>query len=153
MAKKKRTAPKKRGPAKPAWAGAKTEVPPIKNSPKSAGNAAPRRSLFRRLRLPLAGAALIAAAAAVFFLTRPSSVPVVRDGRMNLVLVTLDTTRADRLGSYGYPGGRTPNLDALAQGGVRFANAYSQVPLTLPSHASIMSGQYPFAHGVHNNGA
>lgn len=153
MAKKKRTAPKKRGPAKPAAAGAKTEVPPIKNSPKSAGNAALRRSLFHRLRLPLAGAALIAAAAAVFFLTRPSSIPVVRDGRMNLVLVTLDTTRADRIGSYGYPGGRTPNLDALAQGGVRFANAYSQVPLTLPSHASIMSGQYPFAHGVHNNGA
>jgi arylsulfatase A-like enzyme/Flp pilus assembly protein TadD len=152
MAKKKRTAPKKSGPVKPAAAGGKTEAPPIKHSPKSAGNAAPRRSLIRRLRLPLAGAALIAAAAVVFFSTRPKPVPVLRDGRMNVVLVTLDTTRADRLGCYGYAAGRTPNLDALAEGGVRFSNAYSQVPLTLPSHASIMTGQYPYAHGVHNNG-
>jgi len=93
MAKKKRTAPKKRGPAKSAAARVPAPAPPIKNSPKSAAHAAPPRGLLRRLRIPLAGAALLAAAPAVFFLTRPSSLPVVRDGRMNLVLVTLDTTR------------------------------------------------------------
>ena len=73
--------------------------------------------------------------------------------KLNVLLITLDTTRADRLGCYGYARANTPNLDALARNGVRFANAYAQVPLTLPSHASIMTGPYPFAHGVHNNGA
>jgi arylsulfatase A-like enzyme/predicted Zn-dependent protease len=73
-------------------------------------------------------------------------------GRLNVLLVTLDTTRADRLGCYGYLGGKTPNLDALASGGVLFQNVYAQVPLTLPSHCSIMTGTTPLAHGVHNNG-
>jgi len=70
----------------------------------------------------------------------------------NVLLITLDTTRADRLGCYGYASARTPRLDALAAAGVRFARAYAPAPLTLPSHASIMSGLYPVAHGVRNNG-
>jgi len=78
---------------------------------------------------------------------------VKRDGRLNVLLVTLDTTRADRLGCYGYSRGRTPNLDALAAGGVLFQNAYTHVPLTLPSHCSIMTGTTPLVHGVHNNGS
>lgn len=72
--------------------------------------------------------------------------------RPNVLLITLDTTRADRLGSYGYAAAATPRLDALAGGGVRFARALSPVPLTLPAHASLMTGRYPFAHGVRNNG-
>jgi len=72
---------------------------------------------------------------------------------LNVLLITIDTVRADRLGCYGYAGAGTPNLDRLAAEGVRFANAYAQVPLTLPSHCSIMTGTYPPDHGVRNNGA
>lgn len=70
----------------------------------------------------------------------------------NVLMITLDTTRADRLGCYGYQAGCTPNLDELSSSGVRFQNAYCQVPLTLPSHASILTGINPCRHGVHNNG-
>jgi arylsulfatase A-like enzyme len=71
----------------------------------------------------------------------------------NVLLITLDTTRGDRIGCYGYADARTPNIDALASRGVRFAKAYAPVPLTLPSHSSILTGKYPPAHGVRNNGS
>ena len=106
-----------------------------------------RRLIF----LIVAGLAVITAA--VFLLTRGRGTGIKRDERLNVLLITMDTTRADHLGCYGYAGGATPNLDALAAAGVRFASVYSQVPLTLPSHCSIMTGTYPFAHTVHNNGA
>jgi arylsulfatase A-like enzyme/Tfp pilus assembly protein PilF len=70
----------------------------------------------------------------------------------NVLLVTLDTTRADRLGCYGYTHGTTPTLDALAAGGTLLQHAYAQVPVTLPSHCSIFTGKYPREHGVRNNG-
>ena len=70
----------------------------------------------------------------------------------SVILLTLDTTRADRLGSYGYQGGHTPNLDALAQRGVRFERTYSSIPLTTPAHSTMFTGLYPTRHGVHNNG-
>lgn len=70
----------------------------------------------------------------------------------DVLLITLDTTRADRLGSYGYAAASTPNLDRLAAEGVRFDRALSPVPLTLPAHASLMTGRQPFTHGVRNNG-
>lgn len=70
----------------------------------------------------------------------------------NLLVVTVDTLRADRVGVYGDDRAATPRLDALARSGVRFLNAYSHVPLTLPSHGSLFTGRYPFAHGVRNNG-
>ena len=69
----------------------------------------------------------------------------------NLLLITLDTTRADRLGCYGDKNARTPALDALASRGMVFEDAQAQVPLTLPSHASIMTGRYPREFGVRNN--
>jgi len=69
-----------------------------------------------------------------------------------ILLITLDTTRADRLGCYGYKGGTTPNLDAFAAESVRFEEAQSPVPVTLPSHASMFTGRYPAAHGVRYNG-
>lgn len=72
--------------------------------------------------------------------------------RPNLLLVTLDTTRADRLGAYGYRGADTPHLDGLAERGVLFTQAASPAPLTLPAHASIMTGTYPTYHGVRVNG-
>lgn len=70
----------------------------------------------------------------------------------NLLLITLDTTRADHLGCYGGPEGATPNLDRLAAEGVRFDCAMCTAPVTLPSHASILTGLYPPNHGVRNNG-
>ena len=72
--------------------------------------------------------------------------------KTNLLLITLDTTRADHLGSYGYTEAVTPVLDGLAAGGVRFEYCMSVAPITLPSHASILSGQLPFNHGARNNG-
>jgi arylsulfatase A-like enzyme/tetratricopeptide (TPR) repeat protein len=70
----------------------------------------------------------------------------------NVLLITLDTTRADHLGCYGYASAKTPALDRLAGGGVRFSRVYCPAPLTLPSHCSIMTGFYPLQHGVRNNG-
>ncbi|HEX6852404.1 MAG TPA: sulfatase-like hydrolase/transferase [Candidatus Polarisedimenticolaceae bacterium] len=69
-----------------------------------------------------------------------------------VLFVTLDTTRADRLGAYGYASASTPNLDALAARGVRFAQAQSTAPITLPAHASMFTGLYPPVHGVRYNG-
>lgn len=70
----------------------------------------------------------------------------------NVVLVTFDTTRADRIGSYGNDRIRTPTLDGLADEGIRFSNAVSVTPITAPSHSSILTGLYPTAHGVRDNG-
>jgi arylsulfatase A-like enzyme len=75
-----------------------------------------------------------------------------RDRRLNVVLITLDTTRADRIGCYGYPAALTPTLDEMARRGVLFERAYTPVPLTLPAHASIHTGLYPFEHGLFTNG-
>ena len=69
-----------------------------------------------------------------------------------MLLITLDTTRADRLGCYGYAPALTPALDALAAEGVLFERAYTPAPLTLPSHASMMTGLYPPEHGLVTNG-
>jgi arylsulfatase A-like enzyme/predicted Zn-dependent protease len=68
------------------------------------------------------------------------------------VLLTLDTTRPDRLGAYGHAAARTPHLDRLAGEGVRFARAYGVAPLTTPAHASMLTGLYPPRHGIHSNG-
>lgn len=69
----------------------------------------------------------------------------------NLVVITLDTTRRDRLGCYGHSGGLTPNLDALAARGALFEQAVTPVPITLPAHATLFTGEDPQIHGVRNN--
>jgi len=74
------------------------------------------------------------------------------DDRPNLLLITMDTTRADHLGSYGYDSARTPTLDALARSGVKFNRFFANVPLTLPSHTTMMTGLYPPEHGCRVNG-
>lgn len=71
----------------------------------------------------------------------------------DIVLITLDTTRADRIGAYGDPLARTPALDQFAKKGALFREAYTTVPLTLPAHASIMTGLYPSEHLVRDNAA
>jgi arylsulfatase A-like enzyme len=70
----------------------------------------------------------------------------------DLVLISIDTLRADRLGSYGRDGAGTPHLDRLARRGARFSDAMAPAPLTLPSHASLFTGLDPSRHGVRHNG-
>lgn len=101
--------------------------------------------------------ALVAAAAAVTTLlgawwwqSRPAPGPAARD-LPDVLLVTIDTLRADHLGCYGNRDAATPVLDALAARGVRFADAIAPVPLTLPSHASLLTGTTPLVHGVRDN--
>jgi len=77
---------------------------------------------------------------------RPVAVP-------NILLITIDTLRADHVGAYGYTAAATPSFDALAHRGLRFNRAMTVTPLTLPAHASLMTGTYPGYHGVRDNGA
>jgi arylsulfatase A-like enzyme/tetratricopeptide (TPR) repeat protein len=72
--------------------------------------------------------------------------------RPNVVVITVDTLRADHLGCYGFEAARTPHIDALASQGVRAEHAIAATPITLPSHATIFTGLYPPAHGVRDNG-
>lgn len=69
----------------------------------------------------------------------------------NVVLISIDTTRADHLGCYGNSKATTPAIDALAGEGVRFKNAMCAAPTTLPSHTALMTGLYPHSHGVPRN--
>jgi choline-sulfatase len=75
-----------------------------------------------------------------------------RDPRLNVLLITVDTLRADHVGSYGYAGAQTPAIDALAARGLRFTQATTVAPLTLPAHSSLMTGTFPAFHGVRDNG-
>ncbi len=72
---------------------------------------------------------------------------------LNVLFVSVDTTRADHLGCYGNSRGATPNIDRFASEGSRFAWCISSVPVTLPSHSSMMTGSYPFVHGARDNGS
>ena len=80
---------------------------------------------------------------------RPAPTPA---GRPNILLVTIDTLRADHVGCYGYASAATPTLDALAARGVRFATAVAHAPLTGPSHACLLTGLTPLGHGFRDNG-
>jgi arylsulfatase A-like enzyme/Tfp pilus assembly protein PilF len=71
---------------------------------------------------------------------------------LNLLLITLDTTRADRIGAYGWKPSPTPNLDRLASEGTLFEHATAPAPLTLPVHSSLFTAKYPPQHGVRDNG-
>ncbi len=68
-----------------------------------------------------------------------------------VVLISIDTLRSDHLPAYGYDKVQTPNIDALRHDAILFERAYSHVPLTLPSHASMLTGLLPFEHGVRDN--
>jgi arylsulfatase A-like enzyme/Flp pilus assembly protein TadD len=83
---------------------------------------------------------------------RRASEPSALLGGQNVLLITLDTTRADRIGCYGNENAVTPAMDSLAERGILFERAYSQVPLTTPSHCSLLTGRYPREHGVRSNG-
>jgi len=94
----------------------------------------------------VAGVFVVVLAAGAAWLVRAR-----RPAHPNLLLVTIDTLRADRLGSYGYAQASTPVLDGLARRGARFENAVASVPVTGPSHATILTGLYPPVHGVRDN--
>jgi choline-sulfatase len=82
-----------------------------------------------------------------------ASTPAAAPARANaVVLVTIDTLRADRVGAYGWRAARTPAIDALAAHGVRADRAYATAPITLTSHASLLTGVYPPKHGARHNG-
>ena len=92
--------------------------------------------------------AVAVAALATVFLIRPV---VRRTPDSNVLLITVDTLRADALGSYGNTRARTPVLDRLAANGVRFTTTRAHSVVTLPSHISLLTGLYPFSHGVRDN--
>ncbi len=81
-----------------------------------------------------------------------SSPPPLAPKALSVVLITIDTLRADRVGAYGAAGARTPTLDGLAREGARFDRAWATAPITLPSHASLLTGRYPPAHRARHNG-
>jgi arylsulfatase A-like enzyme/Flp pilus assembly protein TadD len=91
----------------------------------------------------------ISAALAILCLSCRSSRPV---EPIDVVLITIDTLRADHVGAYGDARASTPSLDGLAARGITFEDVVAPAPLTLPSHASILTGTTPLRHGVHDNG-
>ncbi|MCP4900864.1 MAG: sulfatase-like hydrolase/transferase [bacterium] len=89
--------------------------------------------------------------AAPFAATKTQPTPKEKSQRPDVILITLDTTRADALGIYGAKNA-TPNLDNLARSGIRYDRAITPSPLTLPAHASLLTGLTPPEHGIHDNG-
>ena len=95
-------------------------------------------------------ALVVCVAGAWYWWRQASAFSLAHTSDRNILLVTIDTLRGDALGSYGGKAA-TPNLDALAARGARFTFAHSHAVLTLPSHASILTGRYPYEHGIRDN--
>jgi choline-sulfatase len=131
------------GPARPDGVGSEAEVGCIRRHSCSPAER-PRREARRRRPRLAAPALLVCVAALLAACGRaPSPAP-----RPNLLLVTLDTTRADHLGCYGYARNTSPHLDQLAADGVVHPPLVATSSWTLPTHASLFTGQYPISHGA-----
>jgi len=106
--------------------------------------------------LILAGILLILAGGGYLFFnldhSRSNLYPRSSGKKVNVLLITVDTLRADRVGCYGFTPDVTPIMDSWAARGVRFENCVSQTPLTFPSHTTILTGTLPIFHGVRDNG-
>jgi len=102
--------------------------------------------LCRKCILPVFG--LVIVAAGIWLFQRSSFGP---EGIRNVLLISIDTCRADYLGCYGYQDKTTPNIDSVAKQSIVFENVISPAPLTLPAHASMLTGTIPPYHGVHDN--
>ena len=102
-----------------------------------------------KLALILLGLVLVLVIISTLWFFRPSDRH--RQNIRNIVLISIDTCRADYLGCYGHRLKTTPNIDKLAEQGNIFTNVISPVPLTLPAHASIFTGTTPLSHGTHDN--
>jgi len=107
-----------------------------------------QRSAIVLMRVPAPARLLVAGLLCALAVTGCGPEPP----RPNVVLISLDTLRADRLGAYGYERGTSPHLDRLAARGVVFKNHYAQAPNTAPSHTSILSGLFPSVAGVWEQG-
>ncbi len=115
--------------------------------------AQPRSKLRRGLWIIGAVVVVVAAGAAIVY--RAGGLGLLHGrspGRLNVLLITVDTTRADYLGCYGGTAAPTPNMDRLAREGTLFRRCSTSAVMTLPSHCTIMTGLYPFVHGVRQNG-
>jgi arylsulfatase A-like enzyme/Tfp pilus assembly protein PilF len=124
-------------------------------SPKKDKPIGPRQGSFRWRRLTVLLASAGAALAILAIFVGPSGKRHAHMRKLkncNVILITLDTTRADHLSCYDPGHVQTPNLDALAAAGTIFDRCISQVPLTLPAHTTILSGTYPAYHQVRDNG-
>jgi arylsulfatase A-like enzyme/Flp pilus assembly protein TadD len=124
-----------------------------RDTPRASFGPSPRaaRPWWQRAAVFAWAALVVAALVAVVFIWPGRSHASLRPiAGQDILLITIDTLRADALGSYGGPAA-TPALDALAAGGVRFTFAHAHAVMTLTSHASILTGQYPFQHGVRDN--
>jgi len=109
----------------------------------------------KKKRFLIAAAALAACLAAVviLLLSRGAEFKRLKSGKdYNVILITVDTLRADRVGCYGYGGVETPTMDMFAARGVKFDRCFCQTPLTLPSHTTLMTGTFPAHHAVRDNG-
>jgi arylsulfatase A-like enzyme/Tfp pilus assembly protein PilF len=131
-------------------------VPRLKttNARKPVGKIKKKKALFIGLAVVIF-IAIITIYYVVFLMPRPEErrLERIKGGKeqLNVILVSFDTTRADRLACYGYTEIETPNVDRLAEEGTRFAACKAPVPLTLPSHCSILTGTYPPYHSVRTN--
>ncbi|HXV62534.1 MAG TPA: sulfatase-like hydrolase/transferase, partial [Vicinamibacteria bacterium] len=123
----------KKSPAKPIAETRAPELPPVTR---------------RRLRLLWLVPPLVVAAIVVMVLHPAEITP----RKLNVIIVTADTLRADKLGAYGNTAVETPHIDRIGSEGIVFEQAVTAAPVTLPSHASIFTGTYPPAHGVRDNG-
>lgn len=113
---------------------------------------APGQGTPRRRSWPLLALALLGTLAALGFLWRTlKTAPVRRDSESSVLLISIDTLRADALGAYGHPTVTSPWIDRLAREGVRFETAHAHNVVTFPSHANLLSGLYPLRHGVRDN--
>jgi choline-sulfatase len=127
---------------------------PINGAPRSQN-----RAIFRT-RIWICLLLLLSAALAVTLSAMPAGNTTARSPKAgakgatapNLVLITMDTTRADHLGAWGWPYAHTPNLDALAARGTRFVRCDTAAPITLVSHSTLLTGLFPPRHGVRDNG-
>lgn len=124
----------------------------VKSGPRHRAVAPPARGAlgFRLLVAVWAVLVVAAGAGAWYFWPRDARLDLTRTADQNVLVVTIDTMRADALGAAG-GAAATPNLDQLAGDGIRYDFAHAHAPLTLPSHASIFTGLYPFQHGVREN--
>ncbi len=111
-----------------------------------------RSTRVQRLRLRALAAAAAVVAACGPEPAGPGSAAAGAGVRPSVLLVSIDTLRADHVGAWGAADARTPTLDALASDGARFERAFSPTPLTLPSHTTLLTGQDPPRHGVRHNG-
>jgi arylsulfatase A-like enzyme/tetratricopeptide (TPR) repeat protein len=103
-------------------------------------------------RAAVVGLALASLGAAALVASRPPRRALVeRHPGRDVLLITIDTLRADAVGAYGAKTGATPWIDRLAARGVRFSDAHAHNVVTLPSHSNILTGRYPFEHGVRDN--